>query len=384
MVIVIGGFMKVTNSYIFLKRKDEKLYTKENVIVVDSNSKMPKIFKRIFGIPTKDTLQDDIKNVEENLDNFYYVEKNIFNYKFNGNLIEIEYKFIRVNDTYYLDLTANNKKDEIIPFFEEINYKLVRSNEILKSYIPIQSYDIVSELYCNKMYPKLNNFERKIKKLLYLTYTSLFEEEYYKITTSKNLQNSVKERIRKPVNDNTPKEENRIKNFFYSLDYGNMTELLFCKNWTSVEENKINKFLEYNEKLNELSDKEIRDFIQDIKPYSDWERFFYKKGFCEEFESIINSINDIRNSVAHNKIITKDMYMDLNELLKKANKDIDKAIRTTEKKDFRNINEEHFKESMHKTVKSIREYTQIVFENIHNMLEKSVLPPLNEILKNNK
>lgn len=378
--------MKVTNSYIFLKKEAKQ--KEQNVIYLNFDVLMPRLFEKIFNIPENDALLGDLeenpKKFEKEIDKYFYnVDKGNFKYKYKEENILVEYKFIKVNDTYYLDIITNDvKKSEVVYLFDEINKKIISNKDILRYYIPIQSYDVVSEIYCNKIYPKLNNFERKIRKLLFLTYTSLFKEEYFEVTTSQELQNNVKERIRKPKNNNTPKEEYRIQNFFYSLDYGNMIELLFNKNWTVVEENKIKNFLEDNDKINELEDKDIRDFIKDIQPHSDWERFFYKKGFCENFEQIIQDINFLRNCVAHNKIFNKELYDELNLLLKCANKEIDKAIKYTEKEDFRKINEEHFNETMKNIGKSIRKFTQTMVENLNNVLKSSFFEKLQEITNN--
>lgn len=380
--------MKVTNSYIFIK-KEQKIETKEkNTIVINLDSKMPKIFEKIFNIPENDLISKNVegnsKKGQKEFDKFFYhLEKNNFYYSFNGKKFNIEYKFLSVNNTYFLDLTVSDKyKKNIIKIFENFNDILLKDRRITKNYTPILSYDIVSEFYCNKIYPKLNNFERKIRKLLFLTYTSLFEKEYYKTTITEELQNSVKERIRKPKQDNTPKEEYNIQNFFYSLDYGNMIEMLFTKNWTDIENKKINKFLCKNENLREISDKELREFIQDIHPHSDWERFFSKKGFSEDFENIIKDINLLRNSVAHNKIFTKDMYNNLVNLLKLANKDINRAIKITENEDFRKINEEQFDDLMHEISLSFRKFTQTMLENINYMMENSILKQLKEMVNN--
>lgn len=64
-------------------------------------------------------------------------------------------------------------------------------------YIVIPSYDFVSEYYCNKIYPKLNSFKRKLRKLLYLIYRAQFEKYYFKKTTSEELQAKVKKKIYK-------------------------------------------------------------------------------------------------------------------------------------------------------------------------------------------
>ena len=49
---------------------------------------------------------------------FYNVDKGNFKYKYKEENILVEYKFIKVNDTYYLDIITNDvKKSEVVYLF---------------------------------------------------------------------------------------------------------------------------------------------------------------------------------------------------------------------------------------------------------------------------
>ena len=66
----------------------------------------------------------------------------------------------------YLALNFTEETDEeIINVFEEIEEKLTNCTK--ESYIMINSYDQISEYYCNKVYPMLNNFERLLRLLMF-------------------------------------------------------------------------------------------------------------------------------------------------------------------------------------------------------------------------
>ena len=79
---------------------------------------------------------------------------------------------------------------------KEIDKAIITNNKLSKNYIIITSYDSISEYYCNKVYPKLNEFERKFRKLLFITYTAQFKKAYFESTTSKELQTKAKEKIK--------------------------------------------------------------------------------------------------------------------------------------------------------------------------------------------
>ena len=76
------------------------------------------------------------------------------------------------------------------------------------------------------------------------------------------------------------------------------------------------------------------------------------------------------------------MYNNLVNLLKLANKDINRAIKITENEDFRKINEEQFDDLMHEISLSFRKFTQTMLENINYMMENSILKQLKEMVNN--
>ena len=148
-----------------------------------------------------------------------------------------------------------------------------------------------------------------------------------------------------------------MQNYLYSLDFGTMKDLLFEKRWTSYDEKKLDKYLTKNKDLSKLSDSELREKMNSIKPSSDWEKLFCNKGIDTDFEKVIGEIGKLRNLVAHNKLFTKDDYLFLKELLEENIKVLNKAILVTEDEDFKRINDEKFNESL-----------QIVKEVVSNSL----------------
>ena len=325
--------MKIINSYIFIPRKEEN---KKNEI------KLSEYFPTVFHDYFKVTSSDELKSIVS-LNN--RINTGIFNYK----NINIEYKILNVDSVYYLDIIIDETKKNIINCLNDFNNIFLNEVKFNKKYIPIISYDFVSESYCNKVYPILNKFERKFRKLLFLIFTSNFKELYFEKIAPKEMIEKVKGNIR--IKNNKNKEEYRIQNYFYSIDIGTLRELLFNKNWTLMEEEQKNKLL--NEDFSNMTEEEIKNKIKEIEPKSNWERFFYNKGFSDDIEDMMKSINELRNVVAHNKILNENDYLFLKINLEKLIDKIDKAIMITESVDFMEINNNKYRKLFSSITKSI-------------------------------
>ncbi len=370
--------MQLLNSYIFLKKEEEMTQDENGNFVIVIKDNVPTLFRKLFNAKDNDILLEELEDNKEvsskNIkDLFYKIRRGKFGITLNDDSMhEVSYEFICVNSSYYLDITIDIEKEEDgIVILEKINDEMIeKKNDINKEYVIVKSYDSVSEHYCNKIYPKLNKFERKLRKLLYLIYTGRFEKDYFKKTTSEEIQSSVKGRIQSKENNKKKKEFDYAKVFFESFDFGELQSLLFEKRWTEVEEEAVDNFLKDNKKLSLLSDEEIRNFIISIKPKSDWERFFEDKGVSEDIAETIDEISKLRNKVAHNKEFNKSQHTRMNELLEKTEKEIDEAIIITETKDFIKINEEKIQRTLRNFQNNIKEMLSSLTEAIMPSIEK--------------
>ena len=250
---------------------------------------------------------------------------------------------------------------------KEINEIIISNSKLLNNYIIITSYDSVSEYYCNKVYPKLNEFERKFRKLLFITYTAQFKKLYFEVTTSEKLREKAKEVIQSDDNDY------RLQQYLYSLDFGAFKKLLFDKSWTEYDEKQRNKYLKKYGDLDKLTDLEIKNTMINRNKRNDWERLFSNKGLKENFEKIISRIGKLRNIVAHNKIINEEEYNELNELLDDSIITIEQAIKVTETEDFKRINMEKVYETFEKVVETLKKYTDGIRKKANKLHENKEL-----------
>lgn len=363
--------MEKINSYVFLKKNESKLKKDKNgTYILDLTNKVCSVLKEVFNAEDNDLtlgeLETPLDETEEKFEKILSGETTgNFQLEIEGITKDIKFKLSVVDLTEYLDIIIEDDSEEtIIMFMKEINKTIISNVKLCENYIIITSYDSISEYLCNKIYPKLNEFERKFRKLLYITYTAQFKKSYFEITTSKELRTKTKEKIK------SKKTDYRIQQYLYSLDFYAFKQLLFEKSWNNYDEKQLNRYLKKHSDLTQLTDSELRNKMLSIHPTNDWERLFCNKCLDENFEDIITKIGELRNIIAHNKLINEIEYDELNELLDKSIITIDKAIKITETEDFKRINTEKIFETMEKFAENLNEITNTIRENFNKLVQQ--------------
>lgn len=222
--------MELQNNYIFLKEPDE-----------NSGKNLETYLNELF-----DTLKKTGGHGIDLLNLF----KRIYSGKIKIGRKERRVMFALhlVGDTYYVDLIVQGEtRLDVVNTLEYVHSVICKSN-VSSEYIMIISYDAVSEYYCNQMFPKLNELERNLRKLLYNIYTVNFGKDYCKATFSEEIQNKAKGIIR-ARGEKKKRETEFIQKMFYSLEYSDVEQLLFDKRWTELDESNKNDFLESHTNL---------------------------------------------------------------------------------------------------------------------------------------
>ena len=358
--------MKTISSYVFLTIEDKNKIEKNSSgnYVLRLNDDFNSKFRKLYNIYSDSiSCKDYNKITERDYDKlFFNIETGDFVIEMNGLKKNIKYKISNALSTYYLDIIVNEHSvKENISILEKLNDDLVGDgNAFDEKYISIISYDAISKYYCNKMYPLLNIFERKFRKLLLLTYTSLFQRAYFSTTMSTEIQDKTKKIIKQTTKHTD--EETRLKHFLYSLEFSTMHRMLFDKNWCEYDDMELKKFLDKYNDLSKLGDSELRKKFESFHPKSDWERLFFNKGMDDDFENTIKTIGEFRNLVAHCKFFYKKDYYLFSKIIKDTNKSIDKAIKFTETEEFKRLNLERFSESIEKLRKTMLEFVDNVLK----------------------
>ncbi len=382
--------MELQNSYIFLKNpyaqdENNNNRSEDGTVVLTVGKNLYSYIKASFPTVSK----------FEGYGNFYK-RKYITDLQFGKVSCQVEFIITEVVDTKYLDvIVKGNTKSQIVKCMEHIQYTLLTSG-VRERYIDIISYDVVSEYYCNKIYPKLNTLERNLRKLLFNIYIVNFGRDYYKATVGEELQGKIKgvintdsskgekDQIKAEYKTSTKKEAEeieRLQRFFYSFEYNDIQKLLFTPSWTSADEAEKSKFLNEHADLSELSDEELREAFSKYVPRSDWERFFSNKINISDIRELIEQIRLYRNSVAHFKFFYKAEYDECNKLVNRLNSAIIKAIKITEDKDFAEKNAEILSEALKDVLAGFASFTKSLAEMAQKTITTVIAPAFTTISK---
>lgn len=371
------------NNYIFLPKTIKENQSKSskiadnNTIYLDVGRSVYSYIKEVFGEPVN-------KDVEDRLFKSAYTYE-IKNDKISYNVI---FTILNVIKYTYLDICVSEQtNNKAVQALANIQNKITNSG-IEDRYVMIISYDSISEYYCNKAYPKLNKLERNLRKLLLNTYTVNFGAEYYQTTIAPELQNKIKGVIQAKGNEERKKTE-RLKKFFYSMEFSDIQTLLFAKKWTKFEEDNKTKFLLQNANLTELSETELRTAFEKFSPKSDWERLFADKANNVNIEELIETIRENRNDIAHCKFFYQEQYNSFNQAANLLNRSIVKAIKITEEKDFNEKNAEAFRIALAGITDTFTQFKKQVQDSFKPMIEtlnkiKFALPSFDGILNSVK
>ena len=349
--------MEFKNSYIFLKRKSTK---KENEKAKEKEDK-----KNIKLSPTfMQLMKKAFDEIEFESEKHNLINNGSIVIRKNKNKKKVLFKYNIICGNCYLDIKVNSNCElTAIGLLNDVNKKLISKNNCFDEfYISIISYDYISEYYCNRLFPYLNEFERKLRKLLFNVYTLNFDLEYYSATPNKELQGDIKKKsieLNKELNemnsDNISKNDCLTKYGFYSLEYSDIDKLLFSDYVSEKDKNKLQDFLKNNEDLSKVGDEELREKFELLKPKHDWDRFFKNKRMGDDFQIIFGDIHRFRNNIAHCKFVSKRQYTKCLSLLKHNIELLDIAISISEEKDFFKKNIELQQDSFDRMSKMLRE-----------------------------
>lgn len=220
--------------------------------------------------------------------------------------------------------SANKGKCRYIQFFvegdnEEAAKTLSKLDDTIREKFHLTILESGCAVYFNKrLYPLINNFEIKLRKLLYLT--SAINK---KGKTNKNIANLEKQ------------------------DFGWIFSMLF------IDNNFMSKVKEHIKNLNQehFVKSDILSFVESIEEKTVWDELLGVK----TVPTLRNRFNDIRvyrNDVMHSHLINWERYREIQELYDSVNNELDEALHDIEiieskapsKPDFNNALEQALKQ----------------------------------------
>ncbi len=168
----------------------------------------------------------------------------------------------------YCDVSAlHHYQNESVKCLEEINRtNMSEKNEFRQKYIPVISFDSVSEYYCNRIHPKLNELDRRLRQLMFHIYTSLFGADY--------IQSDSFDELLQKMRLNADPEQNVQKNI--PLKQSDMRS----KHCVSSTQKTSHCNFFYEKKFIQCSDL-IGEMIQTVDKAIDWIDFNSEKEHTE-------------------------------------------------------------------------------------------------------
>lgn len=346
--------------YIIFKSKDKIINDKNNNSTIKLAPNILKIIIELFPDASIVSPNNEVSDFSS------YYNGNI---KINDVIVNISLKEYVKQKLYYLSLHASNTNKQSLKVFEEIDTSLCNRMEEIGSVV-ITSYDSISEYYCNKIYKKLNIFERSLRQLMFNIYTFSYGLKYYEINFNENIKGKIKKNVKQNKDKSISISSNAIeelKQSLYQLEYSDIIDLLFLPKWKEDDENLkeriINKISKFG--LNE----DIINDLKNIGPKSDWDRLF--KPIVGDINNLSESINDIRvlrNKVAHCKFFRKNDYEYCDKKLTEMNKYLNKAIKASLSIDFQSLNNKYILESMKNTLLIFSETVSNITKDIKDSL----------------
>lgn len=359
--------MKIQSSWIFLEHPNKK---ERESLTTEGNTHLD------IGHSLYSFISNTFPEVERVVD-----PSDIFSSQLAGTLYNCNAMFDihGVGSMQYLDVFVEGETEElVIGCLEKIQTSLLQSG-IKHYYVDINSYDAVSEYYCNLIVGDFNSFERNLRKLLFNTYVLYFRENYYQVTMDENLQEKVRELIniankaeipRIRIDYSVDKEQAKailyLKYFFYSLELKEAINFMFADNRLSEAESDEPDDMNIQVDLAKMSDCQISEAVANMSSKSDWDKFFASKIHIENVKGKIERIRKYRNTVAHFKHFSKTDYFECLSLLREFNTAFHKAIEETKTVDFANRNQAIVKDALEPLLRKWRS----IEEPIRSIMEK--------------
>lgn len=165
------------------------------------------------------------------------------------------------------------------------------------------------------------------------------------------------------------KDIEQLKQSLYALDYNDIIKLLFTPKWLDDDEkDKIDLISQIKNK--EMSSKQLINYINTIKPKSNWDRLFVPQiGKMSNIEEAIDELRELRNRVAHCKFFRKKHYETCLRLLRTLNRKVNKALKVVMSIDFQELNSEYAYNSLEVLSNSIKEFGKGISEMLFSSLE---------------
>ena len=285
------------------------------------------------------------KQVQEIVCGKFNVHDNNLSIDFEGKSVEIGYS-IKSASKRTVDLTLFSDASPTI--YNARIYDVAIQNIIKGSHRKdlniILAYDEASEVFCNNLMPYFAKYERKLRRLIYITITKTLGNDWFDLSFTEEQKKHIKKR----------KTTNKLlqENFIDELDYGSISTYLFQPiSFVSIEELLDGELS--SDAIEHMEKSEIVELINKARKKSIWERFFGEYKDIRDLPQRIENLNAPRNIVMHNKTMSATLFDNTKSTLREINKMLDRAIQYAEDKMYTEIERNEVTYSLHNTFETL-------------------------------
>ncbi len=301
---------KMLMKYIFINKVNMKKRYKKNssgkILLTELENPVHMIMKQIF---------DCIKH-------------NVVTIEIDGEKVEFSYECTKMyEDRYYINLEVEHNLEKSAKILHEVYSRLTKGKH-RKDFHIILSYDEASKYYCEKIFPKLGEFEIKVKTLMY----SIMLEAFGIHWVERCVPDEIKKDIKKEINSRLVEEA------LQGVTLWQLEQILFEAR-PEIEPGKLIKEELSIDKIGNMQKEEIIELIDKGRPISLWEKYFAKAIKITNFEQSMLKLRKYRNKVAHHRLFTINDFEDCNQILETLIEELNLAIRDIEKGENTSIEE---------------------------------------------
>jgi len=209
--------------------------------------------------------------------------------------------------TFSCNDSDENKSVKNLEKFDKLFKRIIKESGI--KFILNTIWDEVSQYYCKSCYPRINEIENLMRKLIFRFMIKNIGSDWVK----KSFPQKLRENVKKVAEINEAKS--LLENYLYEADFIQLIEFIFTPYPKNRDIDKLFEMINTAEKLEDL------EKAKEFQPKSNWERYFSSIIKIEDLEDKWRKLYKYRNKVAHNKPLTKDdnkNIVNISEEIKKA------------------------------------------------------------------
>lgn len=262
--------------------------------------------------------------------------------KFNINIYKQTFK-IKNEEIYTLEVTIESCKNNTKLYELKIHMKNVLKNYFKEIYI---IKDDENELLCTSLYYKIHKIENLFRSLINNYMLRKYGIGWFKNNIIKKYQNKV-------VEYSTWYNENYItfrdiKNELFNLQTDDLIEMLQNSYINTLDKSNIEAISKLKNQLGDKADIVIKEEYINLKSIWEEDISLY---LPDDFVNIWHEFSKMRNMVAHNKLICKDLEKDiclkvdeLNKIMDDFENKINKELKSIEKTNIQEMERQMYYE----------------------------------------